>query len=1001
MAKIQVRARAVDLLGRQQVAGIPTAISELFKNAHDAYARRVEVDFYRRQKLFILRDDGVGMSRSDFEKRWLTLGTDSKAEGARLSPPPRDLDQPLRATMGEKGIGRLAIALIGPQVLVLTRPKAADPLSGPLTVAFLNWTLFSVPGVDLGEIEIPLVELPPGTMPSKKDVRALTSAALSNAEALLADTPETLAVIQGQIGAFDVDPIAISAQLPEGPDIQRESGTQFWISPASELLTEDIDGAQSSDRATSFEKVLLGFTNTMTPDHDPPPIETRFRDHTLDGLHHERIAEDNFFTPNEFEAADHHIKGDFDERGQFSGSVQVYGKDPVPYLVRWPNPSGAETECGPIRINFAYVQGNFRESRLPRDLWDQITAKLNKIGGIYVYRDGVRVLPYGDSDYDFLDIELRRNKGNSYYFFSYRRMFGIIEITRTRNRELVEKAGREGFQVNRAYRQFKNILENFLIQTAADFFREGGTNRAAFEEERDRLAKEHELLERRRRQISGKRRDLVVALEEFFERINDEYFEREAEALLTAAQHQFETAGDQGLSSEALLGWMRHHRLQLGALAQQANVARPRGVGLTRELSRQWAQYEVERERLQHDCFSPAAARLDDLVEGTAQRNDLPLDVRRMVSVVLEDLGDFHLKRARTLQAEVQRNVGDLRERALNVARHGLQAVDSTVRSTLISFEHMDAAQLSADNLHITRDHLERQITEEALEQTALLEKLRDQLKAAATPEALQSDDVLAALEGELEERRERDLESLQLAQMGMAIGIVHHEFHAVIRSVRQNVRRLKTWADRNTAMQSLYQDISRSYSHLDGYLSLFAPLNRRLSQSPTRISGEEIYRYLKELLGERMTRHHVTLEATSAFRDAKIEELVSVIYPPFVNLVDNALYWLSNGGEGVRANEPGREKVVKLDFTDGAFVISDNGPGILPSDQDAVFQSGFSRKPGGSGLGLYITKTLLQRSGYDLALDRFVRGQGATFRIRLPHVQNADNSDPEKSADE
>ena len=45
MARIKVRARAVDMLGRQQIAGIPTAIHELFKNAHDAYADRVRVDY--------------------------------------------------------------------------------------------------------------------------------------------------------------------------------------------------------------------------------------------------------------------------------------------------------------------------------------------------------------------------------------------------------------------------------------------------------------------------------------------------------------------------------------------------------------------------------------------------------------------------------------------------------------------------------------------------------------------------------------------------------------------------------------------------------------------------------------------------------------------------------------------------------------------------------------------------------------------------------------------
>ena len=57
---------------------MPTAISELFTNAHDAYAPKVEVDFFRRSGLFVLRDDGIGMSHRDFVDRWVTLGTESK-----------------------------------------------------------------------------------------------------------------------------------------------------------------------------------------------------------------------------------------------------------------------------------------------------------------------------------------------------------------------------------------------------------------------------------------------------------------------------------------------------------------------------------------------------------------------------------------------------------------------------------------------------------------------------------------------------------------------------------------------------------------------------------------------------------------------------------------------------------------------------------------------------------------------------------------------------------
>jgi len=115
MVTFKARARALDMLGRQQIAGIPTAISELFKNAHDAYADRVVVDYFRPESLLILRDDGVGMSRQDFEERWLTIGTESKLGQYGLALPPIDLDKPQRVILGEKGIGRLAIAVLGPQ----------------------------------------------------------------------------------------------------------------------------------------------------------------------------------------------------------------------------------------------------------------------------------------------------------------------------------------------------------------------------------------------------------------------------------------------------------------------------------------------------------------------------------------------------------------------------------------------------------------------------------------------------------------------------------------------------------------------------------------------------------------------------------------------------------------------------------------------------------------------------------------------------------------------
>ena len=115
MVGFRTRARTVDMLGRQQIASLSTALSELFKNSHDAYATRVLADFFRIQDLLVVSDNGVGMDRLTFEEAWLTIATEAKLDGISDSRPE---GMAKRIQLGEKGIGRLAIGALGSQVLV-------------------------------------------------------------------------------------------------------------------------------------------------------------------------------------------------------------------------------------------------------------------------------------------------------------------------------------------------------------------------------------------------------------------------------------------------------------------------------------------------------------------------------------------------------------------------------------------------------------------------------------------------------------------------------------------------------------------------------------------------------------------------------------------------------------------------------------------------------------------------------------------------------------------
>lgn len=327
MATFRTRARAVDMLGRQQIAGIPTAISELFKNAHDAYANNAIVDFFRSDRLFVLRDDGVGMDEQDFEQRWLTLGTESKATvRGELPPLAKREGYPTRPILGEKGIGRLAIAAIGPQVLMLSRPLRNAQL-GNLLVSFVHWGLFELPSANLADIEIPAVTLKGGILPSRSDIGTLVDWVAENMRAVARKSDHDIVDrVRRDLEDFrSVDPTEIQNALGS-PDLRNGPGTHFYIRPASELLREELDSAE--DEATPLRRVLVGFANTMTPGHPKPAVITAFRDHFTEDAYQDVISEADFFTPAEFQAADHHIHGDFDEYGQFQGTVSVYGGGP-------------------------------------------------------------------------------------------------------------------------------------------------------------------------------------------------------------------------------------------------------------------------------------------------------------------------------------------------------------------------------------------------------------------------------------------------------------------------------------------------------------------------------------------------------------------------------------------------------------------------------------------------------------------------------------------------
>jgi signal transduction histidine kinase len=974
------------MLGRQQIAGVPTAISELFKNAHDAYANRVEVDYYRWNRLFILRDDGIGMTREDFEGRWLTLGTDSKI-GANLIQPPLSRGT-FRPTMGEKGIGRLAIGAIGPQVLVMTRAEHFGQ-ECPLVVSFINWSAFSIPGLNLDEIDIPIIECK-GSYPSKAEISALTDQfANSIRRAKTKYRTEHFDQVLNEISQFDVDVESLSKVLGEPSFSGDGTGTHFYIHPASEQLEAALDdraarsGHGNTVAATgNLEKFLIGFSNTMTHGHAEPVLRAAFRDHRHQDSYEDLIDPSRFWTQEDVQDADHWIRGGFNDFGQFQGAISVFGEEQPEHIIPYPEAKGKKLSCGPFSIEVAVMQGRLSESKATPEKFAAYQQKLGQFSGVYVYRDNLRVLPYGNNDFDWLDIEKRRTKSAGYYFFSYRNMFGAILLTREFNAELIEKAGREGFQENKAYRQFRDLLANFFVQIAADFFREDAVITSRADEVRKEFRRLFEAKKKRDGKVGEQRKQLAGELDAFFSSTPKESAEDKAVHLKKQIQAAIDSATsilDKDRAAEALISAELEARKLIGSLKEEFTVAKKRGLVLKGRLQTNFERYEAEFETIHESVINPLSIFVSQTVTDAAKRCSIDLDQRRRIESAIARAGEDANARIRDLANSIDRLAQTRVREIRSIKEEYLLQFAVTAREVSARLASTDFSKLSEEEIVEAKEALEsriQQIQEEvqstfqdivgSLEQ---IEFTKSDSGGITSPEALR--EALEMQIASLEDQVDADVE---VTQMGMAIDVINHEFESSVKAIRENLRRLRSWGDVNPKLGIVYRDLAASFQHLDSYLKLFTPMHRRMYREPIEILGKDIFTYLRDVFLRKSEETGVEIKATRRFLTHSIHGYPSTFYPVFVNLVDNAVFWTKD--------VHGRREVL-LDVDSDIMVISDTGPGVPLRDHERIFERGFSRKPMGRGLGLYICRQALAEAGFILELVERQGEKGASFRIR------------------
>ena len=99
------------------------------------------------------------------------------------------------------------------------------------------------------------------------------------------------------------------------------------------------------------------------------------------------------------------------------------------------------------------------------------------------------------------------------------------------------------------------------------------------------------------------------------------------------------------------------------------------------------------------------------------------------------------------------------------------------------------------------------------------------------------------------------------------------------------------------------------------------------------------------------------------------------------INIVNNARQAMETGGELMVRTLSSRAGIV--------IEISDTGPGLAPERRDQIFTPYFSTKKGGTGLGLTMTRDIVESHGGSVFVES-EEGKGSRFTIGLPVVEPA-----------
>lgn len=227
-----------------------------------------------------------------------------------------------------------------------------------------------------------------------------------------------------------------------------------------------------------------------------------------------------------------------------------------------------------------------------------------------------------------------------------------------------------------------------------------------------------------------------------------------------------------------------------------------------------------------------------------------------------------------------------------------------------------------------------------------------------------------------------------RLAVAGELTASIAHEINQPLGAILSNVSAarliLESSAIETEELGQILEDIRRDDVRASDVIRQLRKLFEKHEVERAVIDLNEAALEMAIVLRAEARRRQVDLVVRESNEDVNVVGDRIQIQQVLINLVLNAMDAVAGQTEGQRVIVV---SVMKSGDT-ASIEVSDTGHGIKEDDRARLFDSFFSTKPAGIGLGLSIVRTLVESHGGSVRAENRPGG-GAVFRVELPASEN------------